>query len=229
MSTAVADKMSASPQRKYRLGVTAYDRSSSLLIAMLVLVGMSVAGLLIVYLTLQLMERQIAVPITIAERPAGAPDSQGTSDELEAPAIEDAPDLQEPQLPEMLSALADAISTHEALLDRQVVQPGAEASRGDREGDPRKAGSFGTGDGSPVRWDRWKIRYQDPRSLDRYAEQLDFFGIELGVVDRQGQVRYATHLADPKPATARPPLRSRNSASPFAAASSASSQLTSRK
>ncbi len=45
----------------------------------------------------------------------------------------------------------------------------------------------------------WEIVFGDDISVDEYARQLDYFGIELGVVNKAGQVQYASHFADKRP------------------------------
>lgn len=46
----------------------------------------------------------------------------------------------------------------------------------------------------------WEILFDDGSiTLEEYARQLDFFGIELAVVSKNGQIQYASHLSARKP------------------------------
>jgi hypothetical protein len=52
---------------------------------------------------------------------------------------------------------------------------------------------------SDVRHERWEIRLPPDVTLESYARQLDFFGIELGIIGGTDEVVYLSHLADPQP------------------------------
>ncbi len=181
-----------------RLGVSAYDRTSSLLIALLILVGMTVLGLGIVYLTLEFLNRTVVVPVQIAE-PAMGQAAAGDDQSLAPPALEDAPELVEPELPELLSELS-TIARDPALLDNRFFDSADAAARGAGAGDGRGEGPVGTGTGSE-NWGRFRIRYQDPYSIDAYAKQLDFFNIELALLGEDNRVYYAFQLSQPTPNT----------------------------
>ena len=45
----------------------------------------------------------------------------------------------------------------------------------------------------------WEVHFEDGIKVDEYAKQLDFFGIELGVVDKGGKIQYAAKLSARKP------------------------------
>jgi hypothetical protein len=52
---------------------------------------------------------------------------------------------------------------------------------------------------SDVRHERWEIRLPPDVTLESYARQLDFFGIELGIIGGTDEVVYLSHLAEPQP------------------------------
>jgi len=54
---------------------------------------------------------------------------------------------------------------------------------------------------APSPWNRWEIRLLEGHTLDTYARQLDFFGIELGVLLPDGEVLYAFNLSQARPDT----------------------------
>ena len=47
----------------------------------------------------------------------------------------------------------------------------------------------------------WEIVFAKGNTPDLYARQLDFFGIEIGIVKPGGKIDYAFHLSQPKPDT----------------------------
>lgn len=187
----------------YRLQVSSYDRTSSLLIALLVMVGLLVAGLIIVYITRQLIDLSVTQSVTltdVASRPGDA--AMGLKRDIEPPGREDAPELTEPDLPETLMALTSATTTRQAILDDVSIESDVEAGRGKGLGDSRRAGTGGEGaDERVAREDRWRIRYDNVPSQSVYARQLDFFGIELATWGQDNQVHYAYNLSKRPPDT----------------------------
>ena len=184
------------PSPKYELRVNWYDRVSSLLVALLVICGATVGGLVIVYFARRLYNAQVAIPIqavNAASRPADA--AMGLKRDLEPPGIEEVPDLIEPQLQDTLSALSTAVSAKSALLSDEEIDSEIDPGHGSGFGDNRRAGvSNGTGTEEPRR----EIRFE-PDSLDHYAQWLDFFGIELGVLGSDNKVHYAYNLSRDTP------------------------------
>ena len=184
------------PTPKYELRVNWYDRVSSLLVALLVICGATVAGLVIVYFARRLSPSQVAIPIqpvNAAGRPADA--AMGLKRDLEPPGIEEVPDLIEPQLQDTLSALSTAVSAKSALLSDDEIDAELDPGHGSGFGDNRQAGvGNGTGETEPRR----EIRFE-PDSLDHYAQWLDYFGIELGVLGSDNKVYYAYNLSGESP------------------------------
>jgi hypothetical protein len=184
------------PSAKYELRVNWFDRVSSLLVSLLVMCGAVVAGLVIIYFARRLHNSQRAVPIqpvNAASRPADA--AMGLKRDLEPPGIEEIPDLIEPQLQDTLSALSTAITAKTALLSDDDIDSELDPGHGSGYGDNRQAGvGNGTGDNEPRR----EIRFE-PDSLDHYAQWLDFFGIELGVLGNDNKVYYASNLSRDAP------------------------------
>ncbi len=46
----------------------------------------------------------------------------------------------------------------------------------------------------------WEIKFRDHLRPIDYARELDYFGIELGAVAKNGEIQYVSQLAKPKPA-----------------------------
>lgn len=187
---------SRAPRSHYRLAVNSYDRTSSLLISLLVIVGVAVAGLVIVYFARKLIASQIAVPVTPVDpggRPADA--AMGLKRDLEPPGLEEVPELIEPKLQDTLTALTNAVTSKQSLLSDEAIDSEDQVGHGTGFGDNRRAG-FGTGAGLPQPQRELLYGFSSARE---YALWLDFFKIELGVLGRDNQVHYAYNLSKDVP------------------------------
>jgi hypothetical protein len=184
---------------QYGLKVNSYDRVSSLLLALVVLLAVAVLVLAVIWLSNRMFLRQEAVPVEF-ERIGSGEGPLRQSDELAAPEME-VTDPTVPNVADRLSAVADAISDTSALMDDVATgatsQAGVSGSGGDGIG-----GGGGGGDGKPR---RWELVFAGGGSLDSYAAQLDHFGIELGVLLPGGEVGYASGLSGAKPNVRRGP------------------------
>ena len=163
-----------------KMRVSQYDRVSGMLIAMLVLFGMLAGIMVTVFLTSRLWVQNVAVPVE--EQAISDSDSpyEGSAD-LDIPA-EDPLDKVEPA--ETLAAVADAIANKLSMLDRK--------GKGHGTGDGRGGG----GKGKPR---RWEIRYPEGMTTKTYGRLLDYFQIELGVVEPGGKVSYAKNFSGGNP------------------------------
>lgn len=186
------------------LRTSAYDMVSSLLIALLILVGLTVVALFLLWVTNQIFVRQAPVPVLLENIGGGREDGViGESMELDAPDAEQIAqesELTEPQLQDSMAMITDAVATLQAELTDPAESDALESAGGGKmHGDGRQVGR-GSGEGEPgvPRHQRWEIYFQEGGSLNDYAAQLDFFGIELGAV-QAGQVQYASNLSKPRP------------------------------
>ncbi|MFV2067040.1 MAG: hypothetical protein ACC645_08670 [Pirellulales bacterium] len=179
-----------------QLALSAYDRVSSMLIALLILVSTVVTGLLIVYLSARVFARPRAVPVTLASivgEGGGSGASFGT--DLEPMGLDDQVSSDESHLIETLDALPQIVSQRSELLETIDDQSDTWDVKGDGPGS-RPGGGRGSGgivERTP-RAERWEIRFQAERLTD-YARQLDHFGIELGMLGSDNRVHYAYNLA----------------------------------
>lgn len=79
-----------------------------------------------------------------------------------------------------------------------------ETLHADRQQAPPKS----TGPREPVRHTaNWEIHFPGRSTVEAYAEQLDFFGIELGVLMPDQRITYVSHLSKPKPDCRTGPVR----------------------
>jgi len=180
-------------QKKYQLTVNTYDRTATLLIALLILVGAAVSGLLVVFFASRQFPSIEPIPVVPVEA-TSANANQGLADEPDPPGVEDAPDLTEPQLQDTLDALTAAVSMNEVLLSDEMIDAEKEAGKGKGLGDSRMAGPGGDGVVERVRRaDRWKVRFE-PESFSDFANWLDYFKIELAILGRDNLVHYASKV-----------------------------------
>lgn len=178
------------------LHVSRFDQVAGLLVALLIMVGVAVLGMFIIWLTATLVFRISPVRVKLVENPPGRGDhAEGFERDLEAPGMEEMPELAEPQLEAAMEAITDAVSTVAASMDA-VSTPSTATSQGEGGmGDSRPPGPLGEGDNIIPRWERWEIRFESS-SLNAYAKQLDFFKIELGAAGGgKKNVDYASNLA----------------------------------
>lgn len=184
--------------RPYRLKVNTYDRTATLLIALLAMAGLTVLGLAIVFFANKFTRR--IEPIEFVPVEATSPNAnQGFADQPEPPGAEDAPELSEPQLQDTLEALTSLVSLNEALLAEETIDAAAEAGKGEGLGDARQAGPGGDGVVERVqRWERWKIRWEPSTPAD-FAAWLDQYEIRVGVLGRDNKVHVAYGFAGGNP------------------------------
>ncbi|MFH1265530.1 MAG: hypothetical protein ABIK89_07350, partial [Planctomycetota bacterium] len=173
----------------YQLKVSQYDRVASLLLALLTLIGAAVLMLVVIWLTNQIFSRQTAVPVQMEEIGTGdATFREGPElDEPTPEELREEVDMTEPVLGDTLSSISDVVSTNASMLDDpslgRSLRPGGRRVSGGRPGRPRQ----------------WEVRFGKGNTLDNYAKQLDFFGIELGVLMPGNKVLYAYDLSKAKP------------------------------
>ncbi len=191
----IATSSAGSEPAKYALRVNAYDRTSSILIALLVMVGMIVLGLVIIYFTSRVYKRTIAIPVTAISPPSGPKQPAGL-DPNKTPGSENAPEELEPKLESKLNMMAGLVAAQSALLDSDEFDPLASAPKGEGGGDPRQADGDGSGNGPPE--PQRELRFE-PESLQDYAQWLDSIGTEIAVLGYDNNIYYASKLAAANP------------------------------
>lgn len=197
--------------KRIRREVFRFDAVVSLLIALLL-----AAGLVLVVLGLAWLSDQVwkppPAPIEVGmfrlegdgleEGMAGDNPELGEGNEV-APDVlspgEESLAFDQSGIPSTLSSVLDAAGQAAGDLDAPVLQSGPQGSgRGGLPGGTGLRGAGEGGGGTLPRALRWSIGYTGGQSLESYAQQLDFFGIELGVV-RGGRVQYVSGLSKGKP------------------------------
>ncbi len=193
----------AKPFEPEKLDVSAQDRASSMVVALLVVLGLIVFIMFLVWLSSRLTYNAPPVPMVIVEELGGGGSGSGipgAEQSFEEVSPEEVKDLQEVNVEQTLQAISDAVSTQEVSLD--AVEGGASGlgtGEGTGQGDGRGVGPGGLGTATQL--PDWEVRF-NATTLEIYAQQLDFFGIELGAIGGgKSIVDYASHLAQATPTT----------------------------
>ena len=163
----------------YRLPVSRYEQVASMLLALVIVIGVLVAILLIIWLTNQIFSGQAAIPVVMED--IGTGEGQlGEGSELAVPDEE----VQEYEPQDTLAVVADAVASKFAMLDNPRFGSGSgSGGGGGKKGKPR----------------RWEVRFAKGNTLSNYAKQLDFFGVELGVLMPGNKVAYVRNLSATRP------------------------------
>jgi hypothetical protein len=172
--------------------------------------GVTVVGLSIIWLTntWDFVFETRSVPVALIEQVPGRGDHEaGFARDLEAPGMEEMPELAEPQMEAAMVAMTDAVSSVAAAMDTvemasMSTPSDATGGGGGGLGDSRPPGPLGEGDPNLIpRWERWEIRFESS-SRAAYAKQLDAFKIELGAAGGgKRNIDYAFNLTKGKPDT----------------------------
>lgn len=196
------DPAFAKPREVENLDVSAQDRASSMIVALLVILGFVVLIMFAIWLSSRI-SFQVPLKVTMVEDlggGGGGNNMPGAEQQLEEVSPEEVKDLQEVSVEQTLQQITDAVSTQAVNLD--AVEGGAAGlgtGEGTGTGDGRGPGPGGKGTATQL--PDWEVRFNGT-TLELYAAQLDFFGIELGAIGGgKKMVDYASKLAQPNPVT----------------------------
>ena len=165
-----------------KTGVSGYDTLNAFLISAIILVGFMVTLLFVIWLTMVIdFGRRAPAQLIAYEEPFGNEKPEGFEDDIFEPGVEEFPEVETPQLKDALEAVTDAVSSVRANLE---ARDGDAAEMGKGRGFGSRDGGPGTGDGNVIpESKRWKIDYE-AANINEYAQQLSFFGIDLGVIEQ---------------------------------------------
>lgn len=187
--------------------VTFYDWVSSWVIALffglLVTCGMVVA----VFLTTRMPKPPAAIPVELVELPGGfedgSPDETLRVDSPEPEARDAVPADMVAEKMEISEAVEAVVEMSEAATQQvqQQFDTGIQNTGkvGSAKGTGRRALGFGPGTGGIPREQRWFVKFGERSSLEEYAKQLEFFGIELGALLPDGRLAYLSKLSGGAP------------------------------
>jgi hypothetical protein len=161
---------------------TSVDQVASFLLSTAIMIGLAVLLLGALFFLRNIREE--AVPITIEEENFGrGENAAGFERDLEPPSADEVEQLNEPNVEQSLQNITEALTNISATLDTMAATHG--------KGDSRPAGPEGEGGDMIPRYERWELRFT-ARDSKGYAEQLDFFNIELGAIG--GGVAHVDYL-----------------------------------
>jgi hypothetical protein len=193
-----------------RIRVSLYERVASVLLTLLIFLGTAVFLLVMIWWTNKMSVTQMAVPVELAEIGEGEGGGDGRPSggtQLEDPEPSDAPIVPEPSVAQetdnTMDAMESLVTERVAELDDPNLEPprprGDYGSGGGTGGGTGPGRGLGHGPGRPGRPRRWEVRFLQENTLQTYAKQLDFFGIELGVLMPGNKVIYVRNLSSSKP------------------------------
>ncbi|MEN6459079.1 MAG: hypothetical protein ABFC63_09120 [Thermoguttaceae bacterium] len=210
-TSSIAREAKAMAREGRRVAVSWYDRVASMMLALLISIGVVASLLFFIWLSGRIHVSTVSVPVQMAEyredgegggdgRPTGGSQLDAPSDD---PFVASGESEQPADVEQDLSTLGAAVSSSVAELDDPSLA--APAHRGSYGAGGGIYGGFGDGrglghgPGKPGLPRHWEVTFQKGSTLDLYAKQLDYFGIELGVVMPDNRVVYAFNLKKPKP------------------------------
>src|SRR6056297_1347492 len=186
-------RMAERRAERERLRISRFDVVTSFFMALILFIGTFTLMLFIIWLTTRwtFPAKPIVAPI---ERPEGTENPEGFERDFEPPGAEEVEELMEPTLQDTIEAVTDAVSNVAAALDSMNTNATASTS-GSGKGDSRPPGPEGEGEDIVPRFERWQLNFT-AKGLKPYAQQLDFYEIELGCIGGGIQgVDYATNLS----------------------------------
>jgi hypothetical protein len=188
---------------------TQYDRASAGMMCVVVGLLGGTALLVAVWFTNRLPAPPEAVPIEILDMSGGfedgnpdeTPNLESPEEEIPDPSIAETSDDQS-QIQEMLETVVELSDSASQQVEQAVQSESSSTSGkiGSATGTGgRPLGMGGGGNGGFPAEQRWFIKFDDG-SLQTYAQQLDFFKIELGALFlQQRELVFLSNLAKPKP------------------------------
>ncbi|REJ93044.1 MAG: hypothetical protein DWQ34_10965 [Planctomycetota bacterium] len=170
--------------------VTRYDKVSSGMMAVVIALILVVLGIVAWWYATRPAPEPVLVPLVSIDDPGGFED--GAIDEtlnVESPE-EEIPNaspvdeaIDDQQIEEALDSVVE-LSDRATQQVQQVLStdPQTGGTPGSHEGTGSRPLGSGDGTGGLPREQRWFISFSESGSIDVYARQLDYFGIELGAV-----------------------------------------------
>lgn len=208
--------------RPPQMRVNPYDRISSGMIAIVLGLGIAVAAVFSLWSESHPKRPEILVPLEMMTGRGGVPDGiPGESLQVDSPAdpsddaspvdtqvnelsVDSSMEILQTQAADSVAAVADfgirqandTLTSQSGETSGSGGQPGSSIGTGRRRG---LGNGPGPGGGGIPNDQRWFIRFADEVSLEQYANQLDFFGIELGALFPDGKLIYLKQLKNSIP------------------------------
>ncbi|MFN0195114.1 MAG: hypothetical protein ACKVT0_00080 [Planctomycetaceae bacterium] len=189
------------------LKVTRFELLSSQMVAVVIFLAIAVSSLGAYWFANRLPRPRDPVPVEMVEMPGGSEDGaidetlnvDSPEPETQDPSMAEV-EAEETQIQETLENVVDIAQEATNQVEQQFQQDALNTGKvGSVKGTGRRALGAGPGKSGFGREQRWFVRWGDRDSLEIYASQLDFFGIELGILQADGKIVYISKLSDEKP------------------------------
>lgn len=119
--------------------------------------------------------------------------------EVSAESLDAVADVSDATEMESADASPDAPVANRSFAMASVVPARPGSPFGTKGGTGRPPIGFGKGKGGFPREMRWFVKFVERGTLDEYAQQLEFFGVELGALMPDGKLVLVSKLTAPKP------------------------------
>ena len=184
------------------IGTSRYEQWSAMLSSMLLLLGMMTIVMFLIWLSATIIWDRPVARVTLEDVGGGGSGNSmtGGDKDLEEPNPEEIPEVVEQKVEQVLESITSLVSTEVVALDAVGGETSFGQGEGTGTGDGRGKGPGGPGtsDGIPA-WERWEIKFA-ASDVNLYAQQLDFFKVELGVAGGGiAEVDYCSNLSAAKP------------------------------
>lgn len=187
--------------------VTLYDRVSSWAISIFVGLLFICSIVFFVWISGRPAKPIVAIPVELIESPGGfedgSPDETLRVDSPEPETRDASPVEATGDHAEIEAAIESVVQNSDAVTQQvqQQFETGIQnvGKLGSAKGTGRRALGFGNGTGGMPREQRWFVQFGAKTSLDEYAKQLQFFGIELGALLPDGRLAYLSNLTNSSP------------------------------
>ncbi len=184
---------SSAPLSK-NLQTSTFERVASVIIALLGLLGLTVGLLFAIWFSASFFPPKeiAAVQVEPFEGPTDLDDNAEYDPNVTDPGMQT--EFDQPTLQNSLQTITDVVAAESSLFSDSSDFDANSLLPGGRKGDGRTAKR-------PGRKRHWEFLFPEGNTVSQYARQLDYFGIELGVLLPGGQVAYASNLSQPQPTT----------------------------
>ncbi len=174
-----------------------YDRFASLLSSLLIFAALSTAILLGLWLSTGLSKKKTSAAVQLGQ--FGDLGGLGEDRRLDPDVVTPGEEIEfdEPTFSEAIEQVADTIASQTTLFTNPAQRSDSVLTVGETRGD---GSAPGQGPGRLGQRRHWEVQFHDQRSLQAYAQQLDYFQIELAVLQPGGNVMYFSRLAEAMPA-----------------------------
>ena len=170
------------------LNTSKFEQASAMLTSMLMFLGVLTFGMFVAWLTATIVWDRPVADVVLEDVGGGSSGNTmpGGEKDLEDPSPEEVKEVmvEDKAADAGFEAITSLVSTAAVDLDAVDSVGGSTAlgsgeGTGTGDGKGRGPGGPGTSDGIPA-WERWEIKFSS-NDINLYAQQLDFFKVELGV------------------------------------------------